>query len=65
MALGGGVWAGGGSISFGRANPWGSFGFCGWPGYGAYAVPSFELEKDARAVHEMIRKAQREAQQSH
>jgi hypothetical protein len=53
---------GGGTISFGRAQPWSSFSPAGWPGAGVYTVPSFELDKRAREVYEIIRTAQREAQ---
>ena len=55
---------GGGTISF-RATPFGGyFTSGGLPGSGAYGIPSFELEKGARDVYEIIRKEQWEAQRA-
>jgi hypothetical protein len=49
-----------GSISFGSSGPFGNLfaGMSGWPGSEQFVGPRFDLIDDARAVYEMIRKAQ-------
>jgi hypothetical protein len=49
-----------GTISFGGGSPFSSMfgGFSGWPGMSAQLGPRFEQIEKARAVYEIIRKAQ-------
>lgn len=53
---------GGGTIMFGKPHPFsGFYPGTAWPGMNTMATPSFEVEKHAREVYNLIRRAQREA----
>lgn len=52
-----------GTITFGANNPlYAMFGGMSWPGMSQYRPPGFEMIPNAKEVHEMIRRAQKEAQ---
>jgi hypothetical protein len=53
---------GSGTITFGSTHYMNSFfPASGWPGAGRYGAPSFDLIEGAKAVHDIIRNAQRAA----
>jgi hypothetical protein len=49
---------GSGTITFGRQSPMTVFLPPSWPGARRYAAPSFEMIEEAKAVYELVRKAQ-------